>query len=63
VRRVIYRPQLKILQDGIALMVFQVFSIAVRKKVPCRNDLPGILLNMAGLAMALLRMPSPGGRG
>ena len=47
-------PQLKILQEGIALVVFLGFSLAVLKEVPRWSDLAGMALIMAGLAVALL---------
>jgi uncharacterized protein (DUF486 family) len=47
-------PQLKILQEGIALMVFLAFSIAVLKEMPRWTDFAGMGLIMAGLAVALL---------
>jgi uncharacterized protein len=47
-------PQLKILQEGIALMVFLAFSIAVLKEMPRWTDFAGMGLILAGLAVALL---------
>lgn len=50
-------PQLKILQEGIALLVFVVFSIVVLKETPRWTDLAGMALIVAGLAVALLGRP------
>lgn len=47
-------PQLKILQEGIALMVFLAFSIMYLKEMPRWTDFAGMGLIMAGLAAALL---------
>ena len=47
-------PQLKILQEGIALMVFLAFSVLYLKEMPRWTDLAGMGLIMAGLAVALL---------
>ena len=47
-------PQLKILQEGIALTVFLVFSSLYLKEVPRWTDFAGMGLIMAGLAVALL---------
>ena len=47
-------PQLKILQEGIALTVFLAFSILYLKEMPRWTDFPGMGLIMAGLAVALL---------
>jgi uncharacterized protein (DUF486 family) len=46
-------PQLKVLQEGIALLVFLAFSIAVLKEVPRWSDLAGMGLIVAGLCVAL----------
>jgi hypothetical protein len=46
-------PQLKVLQEGIALLVFLVFSILMLKETPRWSDLAGMGLIMAGLAVAL----------
>ena len=47
-------PQLKILQEGIALTVFLAFSILYLKEIPRWTDFAGMGLIMAGLAVALL---------
>lgn len=47
-------PQLKIMQEGIALTVFLVFSIFVLKEMPRWTDFAGMGLIVAGLAVALL---------
>jgi uncharacterized protein (DUF486 family) len=47
-------PQLKILQEGIALTVFLAFSILYLKEMPRWTDFAGMGLIMAGLAVALL---------
>lgn len=47
-------PQLKILQEGIALTVFLIFSILYLKEMPRWTDFAGMGLILAGLAVALL---------
>ncbi len=46
-------PQLKILQEGIALVVFIALSTAVLKEPPRWTDLAGMALILAGLVVAL----------
>ncbi|MBA2482312.1 MAG: DMT family protein [Planctomycetes bacterium] len=46
-------PQLKILQEGIALLVFLGFTLAVLKEVPRWTDIAGMGLIVAGLAVSL----------
>jgi uncharacterized protein len=46
-------PQLKIIQEGIALLVFLVFSLVVLKEAPRWQDYVGMLLIIAGLGVAL----------
>jgi uncharacterized protein len=46
--------QLKVMQEGIALLVFLAFTVAVLKETPRWTDLAGMLLIVAGLAVALL---------
>ena len=46
-------PQLKMLQEGIALTVFLVFSAVVLKEPPRWTDLAGMALILGGLAVAL----------
>jgi uncharacterized protein (DUF486 family) len=46
-------PQLKMLQEGIGLMVFLGFSILVLKETPRWTDLVGGALIVAGLAVSL----------
>lgn len=46
-------PQLKLLQEGIALLVFLVFSLVVLKESPRWQDYVGMLLIMGGLGVAL----------
>lgn len=46
-------PQLKVLQEGIALAVFLVFTLVVLKEVPTWRDLLGMFLIVLGLAVAL----------
>ena len=48
------KAQLKILQEGIALTVFLIFSILYLKEVPRWTDFAGMGLILAGLAVALL---------
>jgi uncharacterized protein len=45
--------QLKVLQEGIALMVFLVFTLVVLNETPRWSDLLGMALIMAGLLVAL----------
>ncbi len=46
-------PQLKMLQEAIALMVFLGFTIFVLKEQPRWTDLAGIALILGGLALSL----------
>ncbi|HEX3133489.1 MAG TPA: DMT family protein [Planctomycetota bacterium] len=46
-------PQLKLMQEAIALMVFLVFSLVVLKESPRWQDYVGMALIMAGLGVAL----------
>jgi uncharacterized protein (DUF486 family) len=46
-------PQLKILQEGISLAVFVVFSLIILRETPRWQDFAGMLLILAGLAVAL----------
>jgi uncharacterized protein (DUF486 family) len=46
-------PQLKVLQEGIALLVFLLFSLVWLKETPRWTDLVGMGLIFAGLAVAL----------
>lgn len=46
-------PQLKMLQEGTALLVFLGFSLVVLKETPRWSDLAGMVLILAGLAVAL----------
>lgn len=46
-------PQLKLMQEAIALLVFLVFSLVVLKESPRWQDYVGMLLIMAGLGVAL----------
>jgi uncharacterized protein len=46
-------PQLKIIQEAISLSVFVVFSILVLKESPRWQEYAGMVLIMAGLALAL----------
>jgi uncharacterized protein len=50
-------PQLKIMQEGIALLVFVVFTIVVLKETPRWTDFAGMGLILAGLAVALVGRP------
>jgi uncharacterized protein (DUF486 family) len=50
-------PQLKVLQEGIALLVFVVFSVVVLRETPRWSDLAGMALILAGLAVALFGRP------
>ena len=47
-------PQLKILQEGIALLVFLACSILYLKEMPRWTDFAGMGLIMAGLTVALV---------
>lgn len=56
-------PQLKLIQEAIALLVFVVFSLVVLKEAPRWQDYVGMLLIMAGLGVALSgRHGSPDGQ-
>ena len=46
-------PQLKLIQETIALLVFLVFSLVVLKEAPRWQDYVGMLLIIAGLGVAL----------
>lgn len=46
-------PQLKVLQEGISLLVFLGFSILVLRETPTWRDLVGMGLIFAGLIVAL----------
>ncbi len=46
-------PQLKLIQEAIALLVFLVFSLVVLKESPRWQDYVGMVLIMAGLGVAL----------
>jgi uncharacterized protein len=46
-------PQLKLVQEGLSLLVFLVFSLVVLKESPRWQDYVGMLLIMAGLGVAL----------
>ncbi len=46
-------PQLKLIQESIALIIFMVFSLVVLKEAPRWQDYVGMVLIMAGLAVAL----------
>lgn len=46
-------PQLKLLQEGIALLVFVGFSAVVLREPPRWTDLVGMALMLVGLAVAL----------
>ncbi len=46
-------PQLKVLQEGVALLVFLAFTILWLKEPPRWTDLAGMGLILAGLAVAL----------
>ena len=52
-------PQLKLIQESIALLVFLVFSLVVLKEAPRWQDYVGMLLIMAGLAVALSGRSDP----
>jgi uncharacterized protein (DUF486 family) len=52
-------PQLKLIQEAIALMVFLVFSLVVLKESPRWQDYLGMVLIMAGLGVALSGRPEP----
>ncbi|MBA3710648.1 MAG: DMT family protein [Planctomycetes bacterium] len=51
-------PQLKVLQEGLALLMFIPFTLLVLKEVPRWTDAAGMLLILAGLAIALSGRPS-----
>ena len=46
-------PQLKLIQEGLSLLVFLVFSLVVLKESPRWQDYVGMALIMAGLGVAL----------
>ncbi len=46
-------PQLKVLQEGISLLVFLGFSVVVLRESPTWRDLVGMGLIFAGLVVAL----------
>jgi uncharacterized protein (DUF486 family) len=46
-------PQLKIIQEAIALVVFLIFSLAVLKEAPRWQEYVGMALIMMGLGVAL----------
>jgi uncharacterized protein (DUF486 family) len=46
-------PQLKLIQETIALLVFLVFSLVVLKEAPRWQDYVGMLLIVTGLGVAL----------
>jgi uncharacterized protein len=46
-------PQLKLIQETISLLIFVIFSIVVLKESPRWQDYVGMVLIMAGLAVAL----------
>lgn len=46
-------PQLKILQEGLSLLVFLAFSLAYLKIMPHWRDFAGMALIFAGLCVAL----------
>jgi uncharacterized protein len=50
-------PQLKMLQEGIALLVFLGFTLVVLKETPRWTDLVGMALILGGLAVALAGRP------
>jgi hypothetical protein len=51
-------PQLKVLQEGIALLVFLGFAIVVLRELPRWRDLAGMGLILLGLAVALSGRPT-----
>lgn len=51
-------PQLKILQEGITLTVFAVFSIVVLQEKLRWNDVAAFVLIFAGVAVGMLGKPS-----
>lgn len=51
-------PQLKIIQEGISLTIFLVFSILVLKEHPRWQDYAGMVLIFAGVALALSGRPA-----
>jgi hypothetical protein len=46
-------PQLKMIQEAISLVVFIIFSLLILKESPRWQDYVGMVLIMAGLAVAL----------
>jgi uncharacterized protein (DUF486 family) len=48
-------PQLKILQEGIAIAAFVIFSLLVLKEIPTWRDGAALALILAGLGVALWR--------
>lgn len=52
-------PQLKLIQEAIALLVFLVFSLVVLKEAPRWQDYLGMVLIMAGLGVALSGRTDP----
>lgn len=46
-------PQLKMLQEGLSLVVFLGFSFIVLKETPRWTDLAGMVLILGGLALSL----------
>ena len=53
--------QLKILQEGVSVCAFLVFTLVALREVPRWQDLLAFLLIGAGLAVALLSRPAPAG--
>jgi uncharacterized protein len=47
-------PQLKVLQEGISIVVFLVFTLLVLRETPRWQDFLAFALIMAGLAVAML---------
>jgi uncharacterized protein (DUF486 family) len=47
-------PQLKLIQEGIALAVFVLFSLVVLKEIPRWQDYVALVLILSGLIVALL---------
>jgi len=52
-------PQLKLIQEGLSLLVFLVFSLVVLKESPRWQDYVGMALIMAGLGVALSGRADP----
>ena len=50
-------PQLKLIQEAIALLVFLVFSLVVLKEAPRWQECVGMLLILAGLGIGLSGRP------